>query len=196
MRLSGLAAGIATLRRARDHAEHPRQLGAHRARAADALDRAADDRPLAGDGRRDRRSRASRSPTSSPRSAGSCARRARIPFAAQAAGIDVHRQRLWAFTLSGALAGFAGGLYIHLQSAINDRHLPGLHVPDAGDARRRRLAQPVGRGRRRARDQRPRSRSSPTPRPARSRGCTSAPGGAPSSSPPSWRACCSSCRAG
>jgi branched-chain amino acid transport system permease protein len=41
------------------------------------------------------------------------------PFAAQAAGIDVHRQRLWAFTLSGALAGFAGGLYIHLQSAIN-----------------------------------------------------------------------------
>jgi branched-chain amino acid transport system permease protein len=41
------------------------------------------------------------------------------PFAAQAAGIDVHRQRLWAFTLSGALAGFAGGLYIHLQSTIN-----------------------------------------------------------------------------
>lgn len=41
------------------------------------------------------------------------------PFAAQAAGIDVHRQRLWAFTISGALAGFAGGLYIHLQSAIN-----------------------------------------------------------------------------
>jgi len=39
--------------------------------------------------------------------------------AAQAVGIDVHRQRLWAFTLSGALAGFAGGLYIHLQSAIN-----------------------------------------------------------------------------
>ena len=66
------------------------------------------------------------------------------PFAAQAAGIDVHRQRLWAFTLSGALAGFAGGLYIHFQSTINDRHLPGLHVPDAGDARRRRLAQPAG----------------------------------------------------
>ena len=41
------------------------------------------------------------------------------PFAAQAAGIDVHRQRLWAFTLSGALAGFAGGLYVHFQSAIN-----------------------------------------------------------------------------
>jgi branched-chain amino acid transport system permease protein len=41
------------------------------------------------------------------------------PFAAQAAGIDVHRQRLWAFTLSGALAGFAGGLFIHFQSTIN-----------------------------------------------------------------------------
>jgi branched-chain amino acid transport system permease protein len=36
------------------------------------------------------------------------------PAAAQAAGIDIHRQRLWAFTLSGALCGFAGGLYVHL----------------------------------------------------------------------------------
>jgi branched-chain amino acid transport system permease protein len=35
------------------------------------------------------------------------------PAAAQAAGIDIHRQRLWAFGLSGALSGFAGGLYIH-----------------------------------------------------------------------------------
>jgi branched-chain amino acid transport system permease protein len=41
------------------------------------------------------------------------------PFAAQAAGIDVHRQRLWAFTLSGALAGFAGGLFVHFQTTIN-----------------------------------------------------------------------------
>jgi branched-chain amino acid transport system permease protein len=38
--------------------------------------------------------------------------------AARAAGIDVHRQRLWAFTLSGALAGFAGGLYVHLLGSI------------------------------------------------------------------------------
>jgi branched-chain amino acid transport system permease protein len=36
------------------------------------------------------------------------------PFAAQAVGISIHRQRLWAFALSGALAGFAGGLYVHL----------------------------------------------------------------------------------
>ncbi|HZQ66237.1 MAG TPA: branched-chain amino acid ABC transporter permease [Gaiellaceae bacterium] len=36
------------------------------------------------------------------------------PAAAQAAGIDVHRQRLWAFVLSGALSGFAGGLLVHL----------------------------------------------------------------------------------
>jgi branched-chain amino acid transport system permease protein len=41
------------------------------------------------------------------------------PFAAQAAGIDVHRQRLWAFTLSGLLMGFAGGLFIHYQGTIN-----------------------------------------------------------------------------
>jgi branched-chain amino acid transport system permease protein len=37
------------------------------------------------------------------------------PAAAVAAGISVHRQRLLAFTLSGALAGLAGGLYVHLQ---------------------------------------------------------------------------------
>lgn len=41
------------------------------------------------------------------------------PFAAQAAGIDIHRQRLWAFTLSGALSGFAGGLFVHYQGTIN-----------------------------------------------------------------------------
>ena len=40
------------------------------------------------------------------------------PAAAQAAGIDVHRQRLWAFTLSGALAGFAGGLLVHMLGSI------------------------------------------------------------------------------
>jgi branched-chain amino acid transport system permease protein len=33
--------------------------------------------------------------------------------AAQASGIHVHRERLVAFTLSGALAGFAGGLLVH-----------------------------------------------------------------------------------
>ena len=35
------------------------------------------------------------------------------PPAARAVGISVYRQRLVAFTLSGALAGFAGGLYVH-----------------------------------------------------------------------------------
>jgi branched-chain amino acid transport system permease protein len=34
--------------------------------------------------------------------------------AARAIGASVHRQRLIAFTLSGVLAGFAGGLYVHL----------------------------------------------------------------------------------
>jgi branched-chain amino acid transport system permease protein len=35
------------------------------------------------------------------------------PAAARAAGIDIHRERLWAFALSGALCGFAGGLLVH-----------------------------------------------------------------------------------
>jgi branched-chain amino acid transport system permease protein len=33
--------------------------------------------------------------------------------AAQAVGVNVHRQRLWAFVLSGALSGLAGGLFVH-----------------------------------------------------------------------------------
>lgn len=36
------------------------------------------------------------------------------PAAASATGISVYRQRLGAFVLSGTLAGFAGGLYVHL----------------------------------------------------------------------------------
>jgi branched-chain amino acid transport system permease protein len=36
------------------------------------------------------------------------------PAAATAAGISVYRQRLLAFVLSGLVAGFAGGLYVHL----------------------------------------------------------------------------------
>jgi branched-chain amino acid transport system permease protein len=35
------------------------------------------------------------------------------PAAARASGISVYRQRLLGFTLSGALAGLAGGLYVH-----------------------------------------------------------------------------------
>lgn len=36
------------------------------------------------------------------------------PSAARAVGISIYRERLVAFTLSGVLAGFAGGLYVHL----------------------------------------------------------------------------------
>jgi branched-chain amino acid transport system permease protein len=38
--------------------------------------------------------------------------------AAEAVGVNVHRQRLWAFMVSGALAGFAGGLYVHILGSI------------------------------------------------------------------------------
>jgi branched-chain amino acid transport system permease protein len=40
------------------------------------------------------------------------------PAAAQAAGISVHRQRLWAFALSGGLSGFAGALLVHSQGTL------------------------------------------------------------------------------
>jgi len=40
------------------------------------------------------------------------------PLAAQASGIHVHRERLYAFVISGALAGFAGGLLIHQLGSI------------------------------------------------------------------------------
>jgi branched-chain amino acid transport system permease protein len=40
------------------------------------------------------------------------------PAAAQAVGVSVHQQRLWAFTLSGALCGFAGGLLVHMLGSI------------------------------------------------------------------------------
>ncbi len=36
------------------------------------------------------------------------------PAAARAAGVSIYRQRLISFTLSGILAGVAGGLYVHL----------------------------------------------------------------------------------
>jgi branched-chain amino acid transport system permease protein len=38
--------------------------------------------------------------------------------AATGVGVNVHRQRLWAFTVSGALAGFAGGLLVHELGSI------------------------------------------------------------------------------
>ncbi len=44
--------------------------------------------------------------------------RTRLAAAAQAVGIGIHAQRLWAFTLSGALCGFAGGLYVHMLGSI------------------------------------------------------------------------------
>jgi len=40
------------------------------------------------------------------------------PAAARGVGVNVHRQRLWAFTLSGALAGFAGGMLVHELGSI------------------------------------------------------------------------------
>ena len=79
------------------------------------------------------------------------------PAAAQAVGISVHRQRLWAFTLSGALCRLRGRpARAHARLDHDRAGLPGADVPDAGDAGRRRGHEPLGRSRRRARGQRPR----------------------------------------
>lgn len=43
--------------------------------------------------------------------------------AAEGAGIDIYRQRLLAFALSGALAGFAGGLLVHLFGSITTQQV-------------------------------------------------------------------------
>lgn len=43
--------------------------------------------------------------------------------AAQSSGIDVHRERLWAFTLSGVLGGFAGGLLVHQLGSITTQQV-------------------------------------------------------------------------
>jgi branched-chain amino acid transport system permease protein len=41
------------------------------------------------------------------------------PAAARASGISIYQERLVSFTLSGALAGLAGGLYVHMLGLIN-----------------------------------------------------------------------------
>lgn len=45
------------------------------------------------------------------------------PAAARAAGIDIRRQRLIAFTLSGGLAGLSGGLLVHLLGSITTQQV-------------------------------------------------------------------------
>jgi branched-chain amino acid transport system permease protein len=40
------------------------------------------------------------------------------PAAARGVGVNVHRERLWAFVVSGALAGLAGAMLVHLLGSI------------------------------------------------------------------------------
>ena len=77
------------------------------------------------------------------------------PAAAGASGISVYRQRLLGFTLSGALAGLAGGLYVHELGLITpDLFYLDLTFVTLAMLVVRRRRQPVGSGARRARDQR------------------------------------------
>ena len=121
MRLSGLAAGIATFAVLEITTQRPPLMDKIGPGANDARLGPRDDRPRSGDGRRAvvviaiafvyQRSRFGRQ-----------LRAAREdPAAARAVGISVHRQRLVAFAISGLLAGFAGGLYVHLLPTGADR---------------------------------------------------------------------------
>jgi branched-chain amino acid transport system permease protein len=50
------------------------------------------------------------------------------PAAARAAGIDIYRQRVVAFALSGAVAGFAGGMLVHELGTISTAQVPDLQL--------------------------------------------------------------------
>ena len=110
MRLSGLAAGSRPSPCSRSRTACCAS-GSRSARGATLLARAGDDRPAAGDGGRRGRDRRRVALPAQPlgRQLAPLARTA----AAQAVGISVHRQRLWAFTLSGALAGSRGPARAH-----------------------------------------------------------------------------------
>jgi branched-chain amino acid transport system permease protein len=45
------------------------------------------------------------------------------PAAAQSSGVNIYRQRLWAFTLSGMLAGLGGALLVHLFGSITTQQV-------------------------------------------------------------------------
>ena len=76
--------------------------------------------------------------------------------AARAVGVSVYRQRLIAFTLSGALAGLRRRPVRPPPSPEHRDHVPRSHVHHACNARDRRDDEPLGRRRRRARRQRAR----------------------------------------
>ena len=76
--------------------------------------------------------------------------------AARAVGASVYRQRLIAFAISGALCGLAGGLYVHLLPLNTETVYLDLTFITLAMLVDRRRDEPVGRGRRRARRQRAR----------------------------------------
>ena len=76
------------------------------------------------------------------------------PAAASAAGISMYVQRLGAFVALRRARRLRGRALRPSAAAERGRALSRPDVRDAGDARRRRLVEPLGRRRRRARDQR------------------------------------------
>ena len=156
MRLSGLAAGIATfgvLEITHNVLRYWTKIGP----GSNTFSLGArDDGPApGGDRRRDRDRRRLRLPASR---FGRLLRATREDAAArEAVGVNVHRQRLLAFTLSGALAGFAGGLYVHMLGSITTEQMYlDLTFITLAMLVDRRHDEPLGRRRRRARGERAR----------------------------------------
>ena len=121
MRLSGLAAGIATfavLGVTYNILNNWEKIGPGPAPTLD--DHPGDHRPPAGDARGDR-GRDSSFAYQRSRNGRKLRAAREDSAAARAAGIDIHRERLWAFALSGALSGFAGGLLVHLAGTLQAR---------------------------------------------------------------------------
>ena len=155
MRLSGLAAGIATFARARDHPQRAPLLREDRARIEHVLVGARDDRPAAGHARRAARDRGRvRLPASRY---GRLLRATREDSAAaRAVGVSVYRQRLDRVHALGRARGVRRRA---LRASAADQHGVGLPRSDLhhpGDARDRGHDESLGRGRRRAGGQRPR----------------------------------------
>ena len=107
----GLARRHRDLRGARHHLQRPLLLAEDGTDGADALGHPGD-RPVDDRARSDHhRGRRVRIPAS--RFGRQLRATREDPAAARASGISIYRQRLLAFTVSGALAGLAGGLYVH-----------------------------------------------------------------------------------
>ena len=118
MRLTGLAAGIATFAVLEITHNIVRELGEDRARPADALDGAGDDRPLAGDAGDDRR-RLRRVPVSAEPARAEAPSGARGSVRGPGGGHRHPPAAALGVRVVRRAVGVRGGLYVHFAGTIN-----------------------------------------------------------------------------